>query len=183
MGRKRDELAPRLRSFPVGSCLLFYRITRGGIEVARVEQIAGGAAQCASLGGGTPRLQVTPFANPAGQHGRRVGILHGLPEPRGREGRNVKRRRDRDRHHGSVHLHRHPNRHCHRQGEHPRHRTRRTRDVPSDAVHRQLLGAVVSVDAIKRRHWVEPPTSATGRGRSPGAPACAERSAQVAAFR
>jgi toxin ParE1/3/4 len=36
MGRERDELAPRLRSFPVGSCVLFYRITKGGIEVARV---------------------------------------------------------------------------------------------------------------------------------------------------
>jgi toxin ParE1/3/4 len=36
MGRKRDELSPRLRSFPVGPFVLFYRAVKGGIEVARV---------------------------------------------------------------------------------------------------------------------------------------------------
>lgn len=36
MGRRREELAPRLRSFPVGPFVLFYRATKGGIEIARV---------------------------------------------------------------------------------------------------------------------------------------------------
>lgn len=36
MGRKREELGPRLRSFPVGPFVIFYRTTKGGIEVARV---------------------------------------------------------------------------------------------------------------------------------------------------
>ncbi|MGE5500331.1 MAG: type II toxin-antitoxin system RelE/ParE family toxin [Ignavibacteriales bacterium] len=36
MGRSRDELAHGLRSFAVGSYLLFYRPIREGIEVARV---------------------------------------------------------------------------------------------------------------------------------------------------
>lgn len=36
MGRPRDELSPGLRSFAVGSYLLFYRPVRDGIEVARV---------------------------------------------------------------------------------------------------------------------------------------------------
>jgi toxin ParE1/3/4 len=36
MGRKREELAPRLRSFPAGPFVLFYRPTKGGIEIARV---------------------------------------------------------------------------------------------------------------------------------------------------
>ena len=36
MGRPRGELAPRLRSFPVGPYVLFYRPTPNGIEVARV---------------------------------------------------------------------------------------------------------------------------------------------------
>jgi toxin ParE1/3/4 len=36
MGRKREELAPRLRSFPVGPFVLFYRPTKSGIEIARV---------------------------------------------------------------------------------------------------------------------------------------------------
>jgi toxin ParE1/3/4 len=36
MGTARDNLAPGLRSFPVGNYLVFYRITPEGIEVARV---------------------------------------------------------------------------------------------------------------------------------------------------
>ena len=36
MGRLRPELAPNLRSFPVGSYVIFYRPTLDGIEVARV---------------------------------------------------------------------------------------------------------------------------------------------------
>ena len=35
MGRARDELAPGLRSFPVGNYVLFYRPIRGGIELVR----------------------------------------------------------------------------------------------------------------------------------------------------
>jgi toxin ParE1/3/4 len=36
MGRRREELAPGLRSFPVGSYLIFYRSGEDGIEAARV---------------------------------------------------------------------------------------------------------------------------------------------------
>ncbi|MEA5516652.1 type II toxin-antitoxin system RelE/ParE family toxin [Nodularia sp. UHCC 0506] len=36
MGRKREELVPSLRSFPVGSYLIFYRPVNQGIEVIRV---------------------------------------------------------------------------------------------------------------------------------------------------
>lgn len=36
MGRKREELGQRLRSFPVGPFVLFYRTTKGCIELARV---------------------------------------------------------------------------------------------------------------------------------------------------
>ncbi len=36
MGRLREDLAPRLRMFPVGSHLIFYRELPEGIEVARV---------------------------------------------------------------------------------------------------------------------------------------------------
>lgn len=36
MGRSREELAPQLRSFPVGSYLVFYRPISDGIEVVRV---------------------------------------------------------------------------------------------------------------------------------------------------
>jgi toxin ParE1/3/4 len=36
MGRAREELAPKLRSFPVDRYVLFYRPLEGGIEVARV---------------------------------------------------------------------------------------------------------------------------------------------------
>jgi toxin ParE1/3/4 len=35
-GRAREELAPGLRSFPVGKYLIFYRPIPGGIEVIRV---------------------------------------------------------------------------------------------------------------------------------------------------
>src|SRR5947209_5352954 len=37
-GRARPELRPRLRSFPVGKYLLFYRPIRAGIELVRVVQ-------------------------------------------------------------------------------------------------------------------------------------------------
>jgi toxin ParE1/3/4 len=36
MGRKRDELLPLLRSFPVDDYLIFYRPIVGGIEILRV---------------------------------------------------------------------------------------------------------------------------------------------------
>ncbi len=36
MGRTRDELAPGIRSFPIGAFVLFYRHAAGGIEVARI---------------------------------------------------------------------------------------------------------------------------------------------------
>jgi toxin ParE1/3/4 len=36
MGRKRDELAAGLRSFPVGNYIMFYRPTRRGIDVVHV---------------------------------------------------------------------------------------------------------------------------------------------------
>jgi toxin ParE1/3/4 len=36
IGRRREELSPRLRSFPVGRYVIFYQIAERGIEVARV---------------------------------------------------------------------------------------------------------------------------------------------------
>ncbi len=36
MGRRREELAPGLRSFPVRNYNLFYQITEDGIDVVRV---------------------------------------------------------------------------------------------------------------------------------------------------
>ncbi|MCC6763871.1 MAG: type II toxin-antitoxin system RelE/ParE family toxin [Deltaproteobacteria bacterium] len=36
MGRLRPELAPNLRSFPIGQYVIFYRPTRNGIDVVRV---------------------------------------------------------------------------------------------------------------------------------------------------
>ena len=36
LGRSRKDLAPRLRSFPMGTYLIFYREIPDGIEVARV---------------------------------------------------------------------------------------------------------------------------------------------------
>ncbi|MCI0485827.1 MAG: type II toxin-antitoxin system RelE/ParE family toxin [Blastocatellia bacterium] len=36
MGRARDELAPSLRSFPVGKYVIFYRPIEDGVEVVRV---------------------------------------------------------------------------------------------------------------------------------------------------
>ncbi|MBW4669436.1 MAG: type II toxin-antitoxin system RelE/ParE family toxin [Cyanomargarita calcarea GSE-NOS-MK-12-04C] len=36
MGRKRDELSPILRSFPVDDYLIFYQQVEEGIEIARV---------------------------------------------------------------------------------------------------------------------------------------------------
>jgi toxin ParE1/3/4 len=36
LGRQREELSPRLRSFPVGRYVIFYRPMENGIEVARV---------------------------------------------------------------------------------------------------------------------------------------------------
>lgn len=36
LGRRRDELAPTLRSFPIDDYLIFYRSVEGGIEVVRV---------------------------------------------------------------------------------------------------------------------------------------------------
>lgn len=36
MGRRREELAPGLRSFPVGNYVVFYRVREDAIEVIRV---------------------------------------------------------------------------------------------------------------------------------------------------
>jgi toxin ParE1/3/4 len=36
MGRKRDELAPSLRSYPVGNYVIFYRVESKGIQIIRV---------------------------------------------------------------------------------------------------------------------------------------------------
>jgi toxin ParE1/3/4 len=36
MGRSRPELAPDLRSFPVGSYLIFYQPLDDGIEIIRI---------------------------------------------------------------------------------------------------------------------------------------------------
>jgi toxin ParE1/3/4 len=36
IGQARPELRPRLRSFPVGNYLLFYRPMRGGVQLVRV---------------------------------------------------------------------------------------------------------------------------------------------------
>lgn len=40
IGRSRDELRPRLRSFPVGPYTLFYRPASDGIELIRVVHAA-----------------------------------------------------------------------------------------------------------------------------------------------
>ena len=36
IGRRRDELAPGVRSFPVGAFLIYYRQRKGAIEISRV---------------------------------------------------------------------------------------------------------------------------------------------------
>ena len=36
IGRAREELSPRLRSFPVGRYIIFYRPMENGVEIARV---------------------------------------------------------------------------------------------------------------------------------------------------
>jgi toxin ParE1/3/4 len=36
LGRSRKELSPRLRSFPVGRYVIFYRPMENGVEIARV---------------------------------------------------------------------------------------------------------------------------------------------------
>jgi len=36
IGRDRSDVRPRLRSFPVGQYVIYYRPMRGGVEVARV---------------------------------------------------------------------------------------------------------------------------------------------------
>jgi toxin ParE1/3/4 len=36
IGRARDDLAPLLRSFPVGNYVVLYRVLENGIEVVRV---------------------------------------------------------------------------------------------------------------------------------------------------
>jgi toxin ParE1/3/4 len=36
MGRQRDELSAHLRSFPVGSYVIFYRLMENGVEIGRV---------------------------------------------------------------------------------------------------------------------------------------------------
>jgi len=49
LGRKREDLGPGLRSWPVGRYLIFYRKTAGGIEVIRVLH---GARDLSALFGG-----------------------------------------------------------------------------------------------------------------------------------
>ncbi len=36
MGRRRDEIASGMRSFPVGNYVIYYRRTRGGLRISRV---------------------------------------------------------------------------------------------------------------------------------------------------
>ncbi len=36
MGRRREELAPALRSFPVGRYLIFYVVLTNGVDIVRV---------------------------------------------------------------------------------------------------------------------------------------------------
>lgn len=36
MGRKRDDIAKGLRSFPVEKCIIFYRLAKDDIEIVRV---------------------------------------------------------------------------------------------------------------------------------------------------
>jgi toxin ParE1/3/4 len=36
MGREREALSARLRSFPIGRYIIFYRLMENGIEIARV---------------------------------------------------------------------------------------------------------------------------------------------------
>jgi len=36
IGRLREELAPRLRSFAVGNYVIFYRVIENGVEIVRV---------------------------------------------------------------------------------------------------------------------------------------------------
>ena len=36
LGRMREELSPRLRSFPIGRYVVFYRPMETGVEIARV---------------------------------------------------------------------------------------------------------------------------------------------------
>ena len=36
IGRQREELSPRLRSFPVSRYVIFYRLIEDGIEIVRV---------------------------------------------------------------------------------------------------------------------------------------------------
>jgi toxin ParE1/3/4 len=36
IGRQREELAARLRSFPVGNYVIFYRPMQNGVEIARI---------------------------------------------------------------------------------------------------------------------------------------------------
>jgi toxin ParE1/3/4 len=46
MGRQREELAPRLRSFPLSNYIIFYRPMEGVIEIVRVLH---GARDCPPL--------------------------------------------------------------------------------------------------------------------------------------
>jgi toxin ParE1/3/4 len=36
MGRRRDELSPNVRSFPINNYLIFYRLIEEGVEILRV---------------------------------------------------------------------------------------------------------------------------------------------------
>ena len=40
IGRSREELAPELRSFPVGNYIIFYRPVEDGMEIVRVVNAA-----------------------------------------------------------------------------------------------------------------------------------------------
>jgi toxin ParE1/3/4 len=50
-GRARDEVAPQLRSFPVGRYVVFYKPQGGGIEVVRVLHSARDIESIAEEGG------------------------------------------------------------------------------------------------------------------------------------
>ncbi len=48
LGRKRPDLAPNLRGFPVGNYVIFYRAVPEGIQVVRVLHGAATSPKCSS---------------------------------------------------------------------------------------------------------------------------------------
>jgi hypothetical protein len=96
MGRLRPELAPHLRSFPIGNYVIFYRLTQEGIEVARVLHGARDIdalfrANLEKLLGGQsfPHQEMTPCPDQAFSPPRRISdqsSRHLLEAKKGRQG-------------------------------------------------------------------------------------------------